>query len=206
MDPTAVGAAPAPAPVAAAEAQEAAFRLAVMHSRLAYIRGGPSPQRTLRWDPRFVYPPVAAQNPAVAPLMNLLFAQAQAAGASPAGLHQGRGGGGGRGRGGGGRGGGGRGGVAQGGLTPAQAQQAFLAVLQGQPAPDPERAAAISLRFHRAELDLAPGSDLGFMYNATALKRHRCLPSPPVFSSRVALPPGGCRHPYRASLAGGWPA
>ena len=181
MDPTAVGAAPAPAPVAAAEAQEAAFRLAVMHSRLAYIRGGPSPQRTLRWDPRFVYPPVAAQNPAVGPLLNLLYAQAQAAGASPAGLHQGRGGGRGAG-GGGGRGGGGRGGVAQGGLTPAQAQQAFLAVLQGQQ-PDargPEDA-FVPLRFYRAELDLAPESDLGFVYNATALGRNRCrLPSPRV--------------------------
>lgn len=209
-DPAAVGAAPAPAPVAAAAAQEAAaseaaFRLAARHTQLAYIRGGPSPQRSLGWDPRVVYPPVAAQNMAAAPLLNLLLQQAQAAGASPAGLHQGRGGGGGRGRGGGGRGGGGRGGVAQGGLTPSQAQHAFLAFL-AQPAPDAERAAAISLRFHRAELELAPGSDLGFVYNATALQHGRCLPSPPVFSSRVALQPGGCRHPYRASLAGGWPA
>ena len=177
MDPTAVGAAPAPAPVAAAEAQEAAFRLAAMHSRLAYIRGGPSPQRTLRWDPRFVYPPVvAAQNPAVAPLLNLLYAQAQAVGGSPAGLHQG----GGRGRGaGGGRG---RGGVAQNAFTPAAAQQAFLAALQGQQpdARDPEDA-FVALRFHRAELTLDPQSDLGYVRNASALRRNMCrLPSPRV--------------------------
>ena len=77
MDPAAVGA--APAPVAAAEAQDAAaseasFRLAAMHSRPpgTYIRGGPSPQRTLRWDPRFAYPPVAAQNIPEA-FMNMLL-------------------------------------------------------------------------------------------------------------------------------------
>ena len=86
-----MGAAPAPV-AAAAEAQDAAaseasFRLAAMHSRLAYVRGGPSPQRTLRWDPRFAYPPVAAQNLPEA-FMNMLLQQAQAAGGSPAGLHQ----------------------------------------------------------------------------------------------------------------------
>ena len=180
MDPAAVGA--APAPVAAAEAQDAAaseasFRLAAIHSRLAYTRGGPSPQRTLRWDPQFAYPPVAAQNIPEA-LMNLLLQQAQAAGASPAGLHQGRGGG----RGAGGGRGGGRGGVAQNALTPAQAQQALMALVAPPVTPHPEGAASFSLRFHRADLPLDPQSELGYRMNNTALTRARCplLPCDPA--------------------------
>ena len=71
---------------------QAAFGLAASHTRWAYIRGGASPQRELRWNPLAAYPPVGAQD-ALNNLAIILAQQAAAAGATPAGLRLGRGGG-----------------------------------------------------------------------------------------------------------------
>ena len=175
MDP-AVGAAPAPPLVAAVEgaaaATAAAYAMAALHTRVAFVRGGPRPQRTLGWDPPTTYPRVTGAQNALGALAQL-FAQANGVGASPAGLQNGRGGGGG------GGGGGGRGGAGGAALTPAAAQQALLGLLPGMmqqaeltpaQAPGPVRFFA-----YRHELRLMPpGSDLRWFPNNSLLLRNRC--------------------------------
>ena len=151
-----------------------------MHSRLAYVRGWPVPPAHTALGPTVRVPACRCAEQhrlAAAPLLNLLpsskckplaarrpactraeaAAEPQAVAMAVVAAVS-----------------------AQNGLTPSQAQQAFLTMMAQPVVPDPEGAASVQLRFYRADLELDPGSDLGYRPNDSALTATRCLPSPPV--------------------------